>query len=117
MGSHGVVTVPTVRKERSGFANRLEQLAIEHLLADLGGQRLAHPATATGSPGRCTTRSRLEKWCSEPPRDPPLILRRQRGRKGRFRAIIGAGEAHLLDRGEGFGAHGAALVGPLLGAA
>jgi len=34
-----------------------------------------------------------------------------------FRAVVGVGEAHPLDRGEGFGAHGAALLGPLLGAA
>jgi len=52
MGSHGGGAVPVVRKERSGLTNGGEQLPIEHLLADLGAQRLTHPVGATGSQGR-----------------------------------------------------------------
>jgi len=57
MGSHGGGAVPVVPKEHSGLANSGEQLPDEHLLADLGIERRTHPAGATGSQGRCTTRS------------------------------------------------------------
>jgi len=52
-----------------------------------------------------------------PPRDPRPIPRRQRRREGRFRAGVGVNQPHPLDRGEGLGVHGPALLGQFLGLA